>query len=780
MRFVRPALIGLVVIGHSLSLAGVIDTIRFDPAGVAFDDVSKSVRYDTYHNIKATGRPAVPARSVLYHADDVSPVPEMRGRVLAADTMPLAFTPAAGLPDQITSDDYMVPPVLDLLPAADNRYPARPYAATSQKQGPQTVWSVVLFPIQFLDGDRIIVNREIELYTLTDAGPATITEGAPEAAVDGFYRPSTSPSALDDSSGCPLGHEFIIVTSAALREAFTPLMELKLQTGYDVAVAVTDSIFVYYDGLDQAEALRNYLAACYASGGRYVLLGGDETHVPVRYVYYYDTDTLPQPEYLIMCDKYFADYDGNWDADGDGVWGEPISDNPDIGPEVLSGRLPFSQPWQVTNYTAKLRTYLFNPGGGDHGYLNRAVFFTSDQMRDYFDGGQQYVVAAQFPESFPADCERLAEEPAGNALSPTGPSAVEALTSLNEGVGMVNILAHGRPDGFVIKSADYNQFPKTYMLTGAGDDNQPAFAQLSKNSKPAFYYSIACSQAAFDVDAGSGPAGASAVEELLGLDSCGAVAMVAFTRWGWVGSSYKLMESFYRHLFADAAGGPVEAMCRSHLEYPYYRDQIYGQNYYGDPSLKLYLDLPATVRFDAPDHYHPGEAFSGRVLLGDAPLDGCPVTLQLGSAGYETILSGPDGAVQYPVPVDFTEPISVAAVASGAVGSFVTVYPSIAADADDDRVLPATFELRQNYPNPFNPATTIALTLTRRQQVVLQVFDILGRLVDQPIDQILEAGEHRVVWDGADQNGQEVAGGIYIYRIIAEEGISARKMILLK
>ena len=136
--------------------------------------------------------------------------------------------------------------------------------------------------------------------------------------------------------------------------------------------------------------------------------------------------------------------------------------------------------------------------------------------------------------------------------------------------------------------------------------------------------------------------------------------------------------------------------------------------------------------------------------------------------------------MQYAVPDDFTEPISVAAVASGAVGCFVTLQPSVAADADDDGLLPDRFELCQNYPNPFNPATTIAFTLTRRQQVVLRVFDILGREVDQPIDQILEAGEHRVVWDGTDRDGQEVAGGIYVYRILAEEGGAARKMILLK
>ena len=54
--------------------------------------------------------------------------------------------------------------------------------------------------------------------------------------------------------------------------------------------------------------------------------------------------------------------------------------------------------------------------------------------------------------------------------------------------------------------------------------------------------------------------------------------------------------------------------------------------------------------------------------------------------------------------------------------------------------LPISFSLSQNYPNPFNPRTSIEIDLSAKSSVKLEIFDILGRLVDTPINQNLTAG----------------------------------------
>ncbi|MCX6830243.1 MAG: T9SS type A sorting domain-containing protein [candidate division Zixibacteria bacterium] len=94
--------------------------------------------------------------------------------------------------------------------------------------------------------------------------------------------------------------------------------------------------------------------------------------------------------------------------------------------------------------------------------------------------------------------------------------------------------------------------------------------------------------------------------------------------------------------------------------------------------------------------------------------------------------------------------------------------------------LPKTFQLAQNYPNPFNPATTIEYSLPQRSDVVIEIFDILGRKVRQLVNETKAAGVYQVTWNGTDQSGVPVSTGIYLYRIQAGEFVESRKMLLIK
>ncbi len=94
--------------------------------------------------------------------------------------------------------------------------------------------------------------------------------------------------------------------------------------------------------------------------------------------------------------------------------------------------------------------------------------------------------------------------------------------------------------------------------------------------------------------------------------------------------------------------------------------------------------------------------------------------------------------------------------------------------------LPQKFALYQNYPNPFNSFTTISFDLPRDFDVKLVIYNILGQKVKTLVDGRQLAGSQKVIWDGKDNSGREVASGIYFYRIQAGSFVKTAKMTLLK
>ncbi|MGB8657487.1 MAG: T9SS type A sorting domain-containing protein [Candidatus Zixiibacteriota bacterium] len=93
---------------------------------------------------------------------------------------------------------------------------------------------------------------------------------------------------------------------------------------------------------------------------------------------------------------------------------------------------------------------------------------------------------------------------------------------------------------------------------------------------------------------------------------------------------------------------------------------------------------------------------------------------------------------------------------------------------------PGSFSLSQNHPNPFNPETDIAYFVPSNCHVNLTIFNIMGQKVITLVDEEQPSGEKSVHWDGKGQNGQEVASGIYFYRLRAGEYNEVRKMIMMK
>jgi len=87
--------------------------------------------------------------------------------------------------------------------------------------------------------------------------------------------------------------------------------------------------------------------------------------------------------------------------------------------------------------------------------------------------------------------------------------------------------------------------------------------------------------------------------------------------------------------------------------------------------------------------------------------------------------------------------------------------------------------LFQNQPNPFSPETQISFELPRAGKVALAIYAPDGRLVRTLVAGEHLAGRHTVRWDGFDDAGRQVSGGVYFYRLQAPEIEESRRMILL-
>jgi PKD repeat protein len=94
---------------------------------------------------------------------------------------------------------------------------------------------------------------------------------------------------------------------------------------------------------------------------------------------------------------------------------------------------------------------------------------------------------------------------------------------------------------------------------------------------------------------------------------------------------------------------------------------------------------------------------------------------------------------------------------------------------EDEASIPTRFALAPNYPNPFNPATTIAYDLPASAEVNLTVYDLYGRKVATLVQAAQGPGRYEVTFQA-----QDLASGVYVYRLTAGDFTQTQRMVLMK
>lgn len=96
------------------------------------------------------------------------------------------------------------------------------------------------------------------------------------------------------------------------------------------------------------------------------------------------------------------------------------------------------------------------------------------------------------------------------------------------------------------------------------------------------------------------------------------------------------------------------------------------------------------------------------------------------------------------------------------------------------QALPTEYSLSQNYPNPFNPSTKIEFSVPETARLRLIIFNTAGQKVRTLVSEQLEPGRYVYEWDGRDENGNRVASGVYLYRLLGDGFVAERKLVFMK
>ncbi len=110
---------------------------------------------------------------------------------------------------------------------------------------------------------------------------------------------------------------------------------------------------------------------------------------------------------------------------------------------------------------------------------------------------------------------------------------------------------------------------------------------------------------------------------------------------------------------------------------------------------------------------------------------------------------------------------------------YYAIYSCQATPNGDIEITPVTLNAR-NYPNPFNPETTISYDISKKSYVTVDIYNLKGQKVKSLLNETQEAGQHKIIWQGDNNEGKRVSSGTYFYRVKSGDKEIVNKMMLMK
>ncbi|MFW5628312.1 MAG: C25 family cysteine peptidase [Candidatus Cloacimonadaceae bacterium] len=395
----------------------------------------------------------------------------------------------------------------------------------------------------------------------------------PELATD-YHKAKT----MKTGGGLPLSDakKMLIITGQNQADWFEDYATWRTSKGVSTGIYTTNFIYANYDGADNAEKLRNFLVDAYASWSdapelfEYVILGGDDEIIPERGVYGRVWNTVDR---RMPADMYFGNLDGDWNANGNNIYGEE-NDDVDMLAELHVGRFTAETETQFDNIMRKTMHYVDNNTFSN----NIATFFGENLNNNPVTWGGDYKdeIYYYLPDEYDYYTQYDRDETY---------SSVHVWNALDLGVGVMNHMGHANEN--------------VLMGQGAGSINR------LRNTEYGFIYTQGCYPAAFDERTSKE---AEAVGEHFVMASGGVFAFIGNSRYGWYmpgstdGASQYYDRQFFRGLYEGGCPELGKALTFSREENLHYAlsSDVMRWCYmevllFGDPSVAVKLpdqDLP--------------------------------------------------------------------------------------------------------------------------------------------------------------------------------------------
>lgn len=423
--------------------------------------------------------------------------------------------------------------------------------------------------------------------------------------LDSLYSTALSSSSLSTTSNEVF--PYLIITSTSLKTAFEPLLEWKKMKGVKTKIITIDDINSSYSGSNTQLKIKNCLYDYYQNYGlKYVLLGGDDSVVPVQGCYCKVNSTVDNK---IPTDLFYECFDDNfeWNANNNGIIGE-ISDNIDMSPEIYLTRAPVRTVSDVTSFVDKIIDYEKTPPVEDWkdsillcaAYLWGTV--TDDNGNVVSDG--QYKSEKFYNTYIKPDSIEWKGTPLHfyDTMTDFAGGSDYALDSANlqhqlsEGYLFVDFATHGSQTLWGMESGTYNSSEASQLY----------------NTQPTIITTMACLTNAFDSGTG-GTEDPCLSEAFIRSSHSGVVAYLGCSRYGWgysgymskyLGPSLQYNGIFYNLLFSQNQKnknfGMLVAQAKSNMisqssQYNAFRWVQLGLNPIGDPEMPIYTSRPKTI-----------------------------------------------------------------------------------------------------------------------------------------------------------------------------------------
>ena len=402
----------------------------------------------------------------------------------------------------------------------------------------------------------------------------------------GKYGPPTRPVRPKGGFGSHLmpsleDHPFdlLIITTEEMENVFKEVARWKTEQGIPATVRTVSWIENNYPGSDLAEKIRYFIRDAYRYWGiQWVLLGADSPEIPLRVVYV-NVSSGPSINKYVPTDMYYACLDGNWNADLDTTFGEPLTDSADYYPEVLVSRVPVRNPEEAELFFEKLQRYVENP---DLSYLEKSLFVGTEMQFYPGDGASLCdTVLQHLPPYFQKN--RMYEIEGYH-------STEEFIDSLYSGQHIIFTESHGNVGWFFV-----NYEPREPFMNSMADS-------LQNDTKLSFFHLVACMIGAVDKDC---------IAEHLFRSPGGGIAVMATTRYNFPFSALYINESLYDSIFYgnQIFGVPISyADIGSRMLFlpALYNDAVKRYIYLtydllADPTMVVWSRAPFSVVAETPD-----------------------------------------------------------------------------------------------------------------------------------------------------------------------------------